>query len=320
MNLKFGVAAVVAVCGALVLCGAAQAQERVFVTISSRQDSAATQKLGDGFHLSLRDQMENAMFRAFKARYPCVSYLDDSAARKMLDVERQRQLLGGLGEDRLPAIAEAVGAPQVAGIDIIVAGDSVSIGGVVVSRETAKAVARAQVTAPVARASEAIEQVAHKLVGSLGADAPKCGQWTGQMGVSASRNISGKNPNGEPFTDTLTLEVSCSYQENASEPKCHVSYSASMKGVGASTESTAGGEARCNAAMSLVKGVARFRVGPCYIEGTYSVSVAGQSGQDKQVFSLGSWEAECTASPSARTLSGSKALDQYTTLTWSLSK
>lgn len=319
MNIRFAAAVVVAICGALALCGAAQAQERVYVTISSRQDSAATQKLGDGFHLSLRDQMENAMFRALKARYPCVSYLDDSAVRKMLDVERQRQLLGGEGEDRLPAIAQAVGAPQVGSIDIFVTGDSVSISGVFMSMETAKALARAQVTTPVRSASAAIEQVARKLVGSLGADAPKCGRWTGQIGVSSSRKVSGKNPNGQPFTDSVTLDVSCSYQENV-EPKCQVSYSASLKGVDASTESSAGGDARCNASMSLVKGVARFRVGPCEIEGTYSVSVAGTSAQDKKMFSLGSWEAESTVSPSARTLSGSKAVDKDTKLTWSLSK
>ncbi len=320
MSLRFAAAAALGMCGVFAPCGAAQAQERVFVTISSRQDAAATQKLGDGFHLSLRDKLENAMFRAFKARYPCVSYLDDSAARQMLDVERQRQLLGGTGEDRLPAIAEAVGAPQVAGIDIIVAGDLVSIGGVVVSRQTAKAVARAQVTSPVSGASAAIEQLAQRLVGSLGADAPRCGQWTGQIGVSSSRNVSGKNPSGQPFTDSVTLEVSCSYRENDHEPKCQLSYSASLKGADASTESAAGGEARCNAAMSLVKGVARFRIGPCQIEGTYRVSVAGQSSQDTQVFSLGSWEAESTAPPGVRALSGSKAIDEYTTLTWSVSK
>lgn len=320
MNIRFAAAAVVAVCGVLALCVPAQAEDRVFVTVSSRQDSAATRKHGDSLHLSLRDLMENAMFRAFKARYPCVSYLDDSAARKMLDIERQRQLLGGTGEDRLPAIGEAVGAPQVAGIDIVVTGDSVSIGGVIVSMQTANALARAHATATVSGASAAMEQVARKLVGSLGADAPKCGVWTGQIGVSSSRNVTGKNPSGEPFTDKVTLEVSCPYQQNAPEPKCEVTYSASLKGTESSTESSAGGEARCNATMSLVNGVARFRVGPCQVEGTYSVSVAGYSAQDKKTFSLGSWEAQSTAPPSARTLSGSKAVDKDTRLIWSLSK
>lgn len=326
MRKRLARASALAFCGAIVLAGlgsvlAAQEDERFFTTLSVSMDGAATAKYGEQFKDTLREMAEHAMFQAVKARYPCARYLDDSALKTMLDVERQRQLLGGSGEDRLPAIAQAVGAPRIGGVDIKVFGDTVSVGGVVVSADAAMAVARAQASGPVSNALALLGQMAQQLVGSLGAEGPRCGKWTGVIAVSGSRSETGKHvENGNAFTNSTNLSISCSYKEDQAEPKCQVSYSASLTGSGASTTSSAAGDARCVVGFGIANGTASIRVGPCEADGTYAVSVAGTSMQEKKRFSLGGWSHQYSVPSGTRTLTGAKAVDKDTTLTWSLSK
>jgi hypothetical protein len=210
----------------------------------------------------------------------------------------------------------------VAGIDIRVMGDTVTVSGMVVSMTTATAVAREQAVGPVKNAAALFDQVARRLVNSLGADAPRCGKWTGQIALKSSRDQTGKKANDpkSSFTDRVSLKISCAYQEGT-DPTCEVSYSASLSGSGASTTSSAGGSARCAASASVAKGRAFIRLGPCEAEGTYGASVEGTTMEEKKRFSFGSWSHEYDISPTARTLSGSKPLDdKETTLSWSLSK
>jgi hypothetical protein len=80
---------------------AAQANKGVFVLVQSKQDSAADRKYGADSHSAIETLLESALFKALRKKFPCIHYLDQSALRDMLDVERQRALLSSGDYSRL---------------------------------------------------------------------------------------------------------------------------------------------------------------------------------------------------------------------------
>ena len=301
---------------------AGQTDPSIFVDVTSKQDKAADKQFGEDYHESLRDLLENRMFNGLKKAYPCIHYLDRSAASQMIGVERMRELLGGKGESRLPAIADAVGAGTVGSASVTVMGGTVVIGGSMMDMSTAKMVGRSQVVVPAGNSdaiAAAMDRFVSQLVGSAGADGPKCGGWQGEISATAAQHEKGKNPNGDPFSLDVDLKITCQIGkggENA--PPCQLSYSNALVGKDASTTTTAGGPARCNAGLGINKGTAKITIGSCQISGTTAISVAGQSATDKPNLSLGGWEVEMPFAPGTRNLSGSKQVDKATTVTWSL--
>jgi hypothetical protein len=318
---RFTRAAVAA--ASIVLSGGAQAGAQVdpniFVNVGSSQDKAADQKFGKEYHEGLRDLLENRMFNGLKKAYPCIHYLDQSAVRQMIGVERMRELLGGQGESRLPAIATAVGASHLGNVSVTVMGGTVMISGSMMDSASARAIGRAQATAP-AGDSNAIEAAMNtfvaQLVASAGGDGPKCSRWQGEIGATAGQHDKGKNPNGDPFTVDIDLSISC--QVGQGNDACTLSYSNALVGKDASTKTTANGQPRCNVGMGIYQGVAKIRLGPCQIQGVTSIAVAGQSATDKPDLSLGGWEVEIPVAANARSVSGAKQVDKATNLKWNL--
>lgn len=300
----------------------AQADPNIFVNVSSSQDKAATQKHGEEYHEGLRELLENRMFNGLKKAYPCIRYLDSSAARQMLGVERMRELLGGQGDSRLPAIAAAVGAGHLGSVSVTVMGDVVVIGGGMMDTASARMVGRAQVTAPAGDSdaiSAAMDKFVTQLVASAGGDGPKCSKWQGEIKATAAQHDKGKNPAGDPYTVDIELSISCQVGNGSdSEPPCALSYSNALVGKDASTKTTASGQARCNAGFGIHQGVAKITLGSCRIQGVTEISVAGQSATDKPNLSLGGWEAEVPVAANARSVSGSRQVDKATTLSWNL--
>jgi hypothetical protein len=300
-----------------------QTDPNMYVNVSSRQDKAADKEHGEEYHLSLRDMLENRMFNGIKRAYPCIHYLDRSAAETMIGVQRMRDLLGGTGEGNLQTIATAVGASHYGNARVQVIGGTVLISGSLSTSGSATAIGRGQVTAPAGNdeaISAAMDKFVSQLVGSTGNDGPKCGRWQGEISATSGQHEKGKNPNGDPYSVDTDLKISCQIGKgNEAEPPCTLSYSYALAGKDASTNASAGGPARCNAGASIYQGKATIRVGACYADVVSNVSVAGQSASSKQGQSLGGWEVEFPVSADARQLSGSKQVDRSTTVTWSLS-
>jgi hypothetical protein len=300
----------------------AQADPSIFVNVTSKQDKAADKQYGEEFHESLREMLENRMFNGLKKAYPCIHYLDMSAASQMIGVERMRELLGGGGESRLPAIGDAVGAGTIGTASVTVMGGTVVIGGSMMTTSNAKTVGRAQVVVPAGNSdaiSAAMDQFVSQLAGSTGADGPKCGRWQGEISAVAAQHEKGKNPNGEPFSLDIDLKITCQIGKgDDNEPPCTLSYTNALVGKDASTKTTAAGQARCNAGLGIYKGIAKVTVGSCQITGSSEVSVGGQSATDKPNLSLGGWEVEFPVSAGTRNLSGNKQVDKSTIVTWSL--
>jgi hypothetical protein len=301
----------------------AQVDPNIYVNLTSSQDKAADQKHGEDYHEGLRSLLENRMFNGIKKAYPCIHYLDGSAARQMLTVERWRELLGGQDESRLPAIATAVGATQFSNVSVTVMGDTVSIGGSMMDSASAKTIGRAQVIVPAGDTNAimaAMDKFVAQLVASAGADGPKCGRWQGEIRATAAQHDKGKNPNGDPFTLDIDLTISCQIGKgDDNEVPCTLSYSSALVGKDASTRTTANGQARCNAGFGIYQGVAKISLGSCQIQGSTQISVAGQSANDKPNLSLGGWEVEVPVTAGTRNVSGSRQVDKATNLTWSLS-
>jgi hypothetical protein len=294
----------------------------IFVNVTSNQDKAADNKFGKEYHESLRDMLENRMFNAIKAAYPCVHYLDQSAAEQMVGVERMRELLGGEGESRLPAIANAVGASHMGMANVTVMGGTVVITGSIADPKSASASGRAQATAPAGNndaISAAMAQFVSKLVASTGSAGPKCSGWQGEISASSSLHEKGKNPNGDPFTIDTDLKITCQMGKNDNDPPpCQVSYSYKMAGKDSSITSSSAGEPRCVASAGIYNGIGKVRVGPCRFQATRSIAVAGFSASDKNEISVGGWDWEFPVPRDARQLTGSKQVDKATTLNWNL--
>jgi len=300
---------------------AAQIDPSIFVNVSSTQDKAADKQYGEDYHESLRDLLENRMFNGLKKAYPCIHYLDQSAAEQMIGVERMRELLGGGGDSRLPAIAQAVGAETIGSASVTVMGGTVVIGGSMGNASSAKMVGRAQVVVPAGNSdaiAAAMDQFVAKLTASAGADGPKCGRWQGEISASGAQHEKGKNPNGDPFTHDVELQITCQIGTDDDDCPCTLSYTNALVGKDASTKTTAGGQARCIAGFGINKGIARIRIGGCQITGSTQISVAGHSAADKPNLSLGGWTVEFPVAAGTRNLSGSKQADKATTITWSL--
>jgi hypothetical protein len=264
----------------------------------------------------------NRMFNGIKKAYPCIHYLDDSAAGQMIGVERWRDLLGIRDDSRLAAIVSAVGASHLGSVSVTVTGDTVAIGGSMVDWANAKTIGRAQVIVPAGDTNAimaAMDRFVAQLVASAGGDGPKCGRWQGEIRATAAQHDKGKNPNGDPYTLDIDLTISCQIGKgDDTEPPCQLSYSNALVGKDASTTTTANGQARCNAGVGIYQGVAKITLGPCQIQGSTAISVAGQSATDKPNLSLGGWEVETPVAAATRSLSNSKQVDKATILSWNL--
>ena len=183
----------------------AQIDPNIYVNVTSKQDKAADQKHDEDYHLSLRSMLENRMFNGIKKAYPCIHYLDDSAARQMIGVARWRELLGSPDESRLAAIAAAVVATHLGNVSVTVMGDTIAIGGSMVDWASGKTIGRAQVVVPAGDTNAitaAMDKFVAQLVASAGADGPTCGRWQGEIRATAAQHDKGKNPNGDPYTST----------------------------------------------------------------------------------------------------------------------
>ncbi len=222
----------IAVAAAVILVAAGatavgQTDPNIFVNVTSRQDKAADAQFGEDFHQSLRDTLENRMFNGLKKAYPCIHYLDMSAARQMLGVERTRELLGGEGESRLPAIANAVGAGTLGTASVTLMGGTVVITGSMMDTSSAKTIGRAQAVVPAGDTNAiyaAMDRFVSQLVASAGADGPKCGGWQGEISAVAAQHEKGKNPNGDPFTMDIDLKIACQIGKGGeNEPPCQLS-------------------------------------------------------------------------------------------------
>jgi hypothetical protein len=304
--------------GSTMLIG--QNDPNIFVNVTSRQDKAADSKFGEDYHEHLRDMLENKMFNGIKSAYPCIHYLDQSSAEQMIGVEKMRELLGGEGESRLGAIANAVRASHLGSVNVTVMGGTVVISGSMMGTASARTVGRAQVTVPAGNDDailSAMAQFVSKLAASAGNDGPKCSGWQGEISATSSQHVKGKNPNGDPFTVDTDLKITCQIGKNDEAP-CQVSYSYKMDGKDASITTSGGGPTRCNASGGIYKGIAKVRVGICHFQATSNISVAGSSATEKKDMSLGGWDYEYPVARDTRQLSGNRQVDKNTTMNWSL--
>jgi len=179
----------------LPLTAAGQGNQSVYVTVQTKQDSAAALQYGAAAVQNIKDSLEHALFTEIKAKFPCSHYLDDSAVATMLSVERQRQLLGSSNDvdSRLAQLGASVGARYLIAVSVQESGDKVAINGTVLDDQTAKAICRSDITAGVGQAAIApIDQFAHNLVAGM-SSGPKCtGFWSGTVTITTSREGHGQ--------------------------------------------------------------------------------------------------------------------------------
>lgn len=303
--------------------GARQGDPNIFVNVTWKLDKAATEEYGEDYGRTLQEMLENRLFNGLKKAYPCIHYLDQSSLEQMLGVQRMRDLLGGSGEGNLDTIASSVNASHYGNFKIQVVGGTVLISGSMSGRGNAVPIGRSQATAKAGddnAISSAMDKVVTGLVGSAGGDGPRCGRWQGEISASSAQHLKGKNPSGEPYSSDLDVKISCQIGRTSEDStSCSVSYTGSLVGKDSSVSTTSSGTATCSAGVSIYKGMAKISLGSCEINTVRQVSAAGQSATSRDTMRIGGWEVEFPVSPDTRTLSGSKKVDDLTTLSWGVS-
>jgi len=111
---------------------------------------------------------ESKVFNALKKDFPCVEINSQSAVAALLDLERQKQLLGTGSEDAISNIAEAMGSDFLISLKVKVIEGTAIIDAFCADSRRAKVISRASASAPHGSAGvDAVEEVSRQLIEGL---------------------------------------------------------------------------------------------------------------------------------------------------------
>jgi hypothetical protein len=247
----------------------------IYVMVQASQDKAAEAKYGSGYAASARELIESALFNAFKGKYPCLKYLDTSAAEKMLDVEKQRQLLGAEDEGRLRQLGQSVGARYIASATLTARGGEVTISGVLMDGQSARALGRNTLVSAGGNAlSEAIPKFVNGLMSSIGGGGPKCpGAWRGSLSVTITTDARGNDPKTGSFGQSGSTQLNCQVLGTGPDARCTFASKSIGHGPGGSITTTGSAANEPTAvSVSVAGGQLTLRVAPFPVRQTWQSS------------------------------------------------
>jgi hypothetical protein len=112
--------------------------------------------------------IESCLFKELKKHFPCADYSDESTITAILELERQKQLLGAGDDDALANIAGAMGCEYLVGCNVLMNGNSLSISLFCMENKRARTIARAGIQSGINEAGlDAVESVCKELVEGL---------------------------------------------------------------------------------------------------------------------------------------------------------
>ena len=260
-------------------------------------------------------------------KFPCASYIDQSGVSGLLELERQKQLLGVGDMDQLLNIAEAMKCDYLVSLSISVLDNTATISAFIVKKGSNKVISRIVEIVPSNDASlDAVEKIAKQLVDELYQyNSQLCREktWTGTIKIEQhtyEKLLNADDPSRPGGSLKSDLSAQCQVNNNVAQ--CTVNYSDQLTGAEGNSTTVASGSDQTDVSISVFDGKTSISMGMVKAYGTCSGSLEGGGGFSSEVtIPLGGWSVDAAIGTSTQSDSSSGSVSQGDlTITWSLIK
>jgi hypothetical protein len=269
--------------------------------------------------------LDSEFFNGLRKKFPCASSLSNADANIMLDLERQKELLGVGDMDQLSNIAEAMKSDYLVSLSVTVLENTTTIAAFIVKKGQDKVISRTVESAPNGDAINAAKRVSKKLIDDLYQyNNQLCREktWTGTIKIEQHTfekllNEDPKIPGGSLKSD---LSVHCEVNNDVAQ--CTVNYYDQITGAEGNSTIVASCNDQTDVSISVFDGKTSISLGMVKAKGTSSGSLEGGGGFSSEVtIPLGGWSVDAAIGASTQGDSSSGSVNQGDlTITWSLNK
>jgi hypothetical protein len=270
--------------------------------------------------------LDSEFFNGLREKFPCASSLSNADANIMLDLERQKELLGVGDMDQLSNIAEAMKSDYLVSLSVTVLKNTTTISAFIVKKGQDKVISRTVESVPNDDAINAAKRVAKKLIDDLYQyNNQLCREktWTGTIKIEQhtyEKLLNADDP-GKPGGSTKSdLSVHCEVNNDVAQ--CTVNYSEQLTGAEGNATTVASCTCQADVSIFVFEGKTSISVGMVTANGTNSGSLEGGGGFSSEItMPLGGWSVDAAGGISTRNDSSSGSVNQGDlTITWSLTK
>ncbi len=270
--------------------------------------------------------LDSEFFNGLRKKFPCASSLSNADVNIMLDLERQKELLGTGDMDQLSNIAEAMKSDYLVSLSVTVLENTTTISAFIVKKGQDKVISRTVESVPTDDAINAAKRVAKKLIDDLYQyNSQLCREktWTGTIKIEQHTNekLLNADDSGKPGGSVKSdLSVQCEVNNDVAQ--CTVNYSDQLTGSEGNATTVASCTCQTDVSISVFDGKTSISVGMVKAYGTSSGSLEGGGGFSSEVtIPLGGWSVDAAIGTNTRSDSSSGFVNQGNlTITWSLTK
>lgn len=291
------------------------ADAKFFIALSSNNKAAATNLA----------YFESRFSIGLKNAFPCVSTFSQADAGDLLELERQKELLGVGDVDQLSNIAQAMGSDYLVSLSVKVLENKAIIDAFIVKLGQNKVISRISATAPNGDASlDAVEKASKQLVEELQQyKSQLCKEKTWKGTVTIEQHTSIKLPNVDPKKpggiSKGDISVQCQVENNVAQ--CTINYSDEIIGSEGNSNTSAAGKDQTDASISVTDGKTSISLGIVTAKGTSSGSIGGGGYSSEVTITLGGWNVDAAGGTGTTDDSSSGSVNQGDlNISWNLTK
>jgi hypothetical protein len=273
------------------------------------------------------NSLDSEFFNGLRKKFPCASSLSQSDVNTMLDMERQKQLLGVGDMDQLMNIAEAMKCDYLVNLRVRVLENNTVIEAFIIKTGQNKVISRTVEIAPGGQASiDAVKKVSKKLIDDLYQyNSQLCREktWTGTITIeqhTSEKLPNADGPNKPGFTYKYDLSVHCNVDNDVAQYT--VNCSDQLTGAEGNATTITSGSDQTDVSISVFEGKISISVGMVIAKGTSSGSLGGGGFSSEVTIPLGGWSVDAVigSTDGIITSTSSSVKQGDLTFTWSLTK
>ena len=269
--------------------------------------------------------LDSEFFNGLRKKFPCASSLSNADVNIMLDLERQKELLGAGDMDQLSNIAEAMKSDYLVSLSVTVLENTTTISAFIVKKGQDKVISRTVESVPTEDAINAAKRVAKKLIDDLYQyNSQLCREktWTGTIKIEQhtyEKLLNADDPSKPGGSTKSDLSVQCEVNNDVAQ--CTVNYSDQLTGPESNATTVASCTCQADVSISVFDGKTSISVGMVTANGTSSGNFAGGGFSSEITMPLGGWSVDAAIGTSTQSDSSSGSVTQGDlTITWSLTK
>jgi hypothetical protein len=273
------------------------------------------------------NSLDSEFFNGLRKKFPCASSLSQSDVNTMLDMERQKQLLGVGDVDQLMNIAEAMKCDYLVNLRVRVLENNTVIEAFIIKTGQNKVISRTVEIAPGGQASiDAIKMVSQKLIDDLYQyNSQLCREKTWQGTLSIEQHTSLKVPNADdPKKPGATFKSDLSFHcvVDNDVAQYTVNFSDQVTGAEGNATTVVSGSGQTDVSISILEGKLSISVGMVPANGTESGNLGGGGFSSDVTIQLGNWSMDAVigSTDGIITSTSSSVKQGDLTFTWSLTK